>query len=538
LGVRIPQGAPSAGTFILRKSERILLAAAGAASVVLRLVALFRYRFDSDEQQHLHVAWGWTQGLVQYRDFFDNHAPLFHLLTAPILAMFGERPDILLWMRVPMLALFAFVVWATYALARRLYDARVAAWAAVLLSLFPPFFLKSLEYRTDNLWNAFWMAALVVLVLKPRTPRWMFLAGLLLGCAMSVSLKTTLLLLTLAGTGAIVRWVDKRRDPLPPLLPFFGGLAIVPAILVIVFAALGAWDRMVWCVFTFNKNIVLTRHNVWIGRALWPFAMAAFVYAMSRLRSKTEDSARFFFAVVIGVYVITLGAFWVLISPRDLLSLMPLAAIYAAAALVRARNPLQAFAIATVVLLLSLFHYANQFRNETDWHTTMMQQALRLTHPGEMLIDLKGETIFRRRPFYYVLENITRAQMAHGLIPDTLAADVIRTRTHVAQADGPMWPPEGRAFLSANFLDMGRLRASGQWLQPDGTFTIAVPGEYTIVSERGEARGTLDGTPFTSARELASGAHRYVGPPEKLAVVWAPAIRRGHSPFHLRDREF
>ncbi|MBV8515994.1 MAG: glycosyltransferase family 39 protein [Acidobacteria bacterium] len=522
----------------MSKAERILLAAAGAASVVLRLVALFRYRFDSDEQQHLHVAWGWTQGLVQYRDYFDNHAPLFHLLTAPILALFGERANILLWMRVPMLALFAFVVWATYALARRLYDARVAAWAAVLLSLFPPFFLKSLEYRTDNLWNAFWMAALVVLALKPWTPRWTFLAGLLLGCAMSVSLKTTLLLATLAGAAAIVRWIEKRGDALSPLLPLLGGLVLVPAILVVLFVALGAWDRLVWCVFTFNENIVLTRRSVWIGRVAWPFAMAALVYAAMRLRPKTHDSARFFFAVAIGVYVITLGGFWVLISPRDLLSLMPLAAIFVAAMLVRARNPLQAFAIAVVVLLLALVHYANQFRNDTRWHTTMMAQALRLTHPGELLLDLKGETIYRRRPFYYVLENITRAQMAHGLIPDTLAADVIRTRTHVAQADGPMWPPQGRAFLSANFLDMGRLRASGQWLRDDGTFTIAVPGEYTIVSERGEVRGTLDGTPFTGARTLASGAHRFAGPREKLAVVWAPAIQRGHSPFHLRDREF
>ncbi|HWS72879.1 MAG TPA: hypothetical protein VN605_12235, partial [Thermoanaerobaculia bacterium] len=69
------------------------LAALGAVSLVFRSLAFFRYRFDSDEPQHLHVAWGWTAGLVQYRDYFDNHAPLVHILTAPILRLVGERDD-------------------------------------------------------------------------------------------------------------------------------------------------------------------------------------------------------------------------------------------------------------------------------------------------------------------------------------------------------------------------------------------------------------------------------------------------------------
>ena len=33
--------------------------------------------WDSDEPQHLHVVWAWANGLLPYRDVFDNHAPLF-----------------------------------------------------------------------------------------------------------------------------------------------------------------------------------------------------------------------------------------------------------------------------------------------------------------------------------------------------------------------------------------------------------------------------------------------------------------------------
>lgn len=497
-----------------------------ALSLVLRAVAFFNYRFDADEQQHLHVTWGWTAGLVQYRDYFDNHAPLFHLLTAPILALLGERSDILHWMRIPMLVLFAVVLWATYVIGRTLYDARVGAWAAVVVSLFPPFFLKSLEFRTDNLWNALWMIALVLLVRR----RSMLLAGFVLGCALATSLKTSLLIVTLAAAALFafrLSWRDVAK--------FAAGFVIVPAILLIVFAALGAWDEMVYCTVTFSGNVVLTRKHVWVQRAIFPFTAAALMYAAWRFRR--PGNWRYFFAVAMGVFAVVLAGFWVLISPRDFLPLMPLGAIFAAAILTSARQPLRAFAATAAVFVAALWYYADRFQNRTAWHTTMMDQVLRLTRPGEFLIDHKGETIYRPRPHYFIFENITRAQIARGIIKDTVAEDVVRTRTYVAQADGAMWPPKARAFLSAHFVDLGRLRAAGQWVKEDGTFTIGVPGEYVVLDARGEARGMLDGTPYRGARQLAAGAHRFEGE-TGVVVVWAPAFRRGHSPFHLRDRDF
>jgi hypothetical protein len=530
----------------LPKSERILLWSTAAATLALRALAFFRYRFDTDEQQHLHVAWGWTAGLVQYRDFFDNHAPLFHLLMSPFLALLGERADILLWMRAPMLVLFAGMVWGTYVLARRLYDERVAAWAALLLALFPPFFLKSLEFRTDNLWTALWIAALVVLTSDALSPRRSFFFGLILGCAMATSLKTMLLVITLTGAWLVTRFF--ARPPTP--IPFSGpkgrnwlwaltGFAIVPSAIALFFAASGAWDSLVFCNFTFNGNLALTRKNLWIGRAIFPFTLATVLWTAWKYRARTGPW-RYFFAVSMGIYTVTLAGFWILISPRDFLALMPLAAIFAAAALTHTRNPVRALAAVVIVFGASLWYYADRFENHTRWHTTMMDQALRLTHPGENLIDLKGETIYRKRPFYYAFEAITRAQIAHGIIKDTVPEDVIRTRTYVAQADGPMWPPRARAFLSENFVNLGRLRAAGQWVHDDGSFTIAIPGRYIVLDERGEARGVLDGTMQNGARALPAGGHRFdrARAGESVCVVWAPAFERGFSPFHMRDIAF
>ncbi len=522
----------------MSKKERLLFAATVAVTLVLRALAFFRYRFDSDEQQHLHVVWGWTAGLVQYRDVFDNHAPLFHLLTAPLLALVGERRDVLLWMRLPMLVTFAVVIWGTYVLGRELYDERVGRWAALLLALFPPYFLKSVEFRPDNLWTALWIVALVLLV-KGRP---MFVVGLVFGAAFATSLKTSLLVVSLAVAIAMVVWfmraLPDRLTPPPPggVLRFLIGLSIVPAVLAIGLAAAGAWDALVYCNFTFNGAVYVTRRNAWVGRAIFPFAFAAVVIASWRWR-RVSNGWRYVLAVMTGVFTVTIAGFWVLISPRDFLALMPIGALFAAAFLVRVRRPVLTFAIILLAFTGALWKYADRFENRTEWHFTMLDQALRLTHPGESLMDVKGETIFRRRPSYHAFENIARAQIARGILRDTVPEDVVAKRTYVAQADGPMWPPRARAFLSANFLNMGRLRAAGQWIGEDGSFTIAIPGEYVIVVDRGEARGSLDGTAYAGARMLPAGKHRFVG--EKgAAVLWAPAFRRGHSPFHLRDLKF
>ena len=129
--------------------------------------------------------------------------------------------------------------------------------------------------------------------------------------------------------------------------------------------------------------------------------------------------------------------------------------------------------------------------------------------------------------------------MHRGLLRDTIAQSMIRTNCHVAQADGPFWPPRAKQFLIENFIDIGRLRVSGQWIREDGTFSIAIAGDYVILDRNGETIGALDGTPYAGARSLAMGAHRFDrARNERIAVLWAPAFARGYSPFRLRDREF
>jgi hypothetical protein len=526
----------------ISRSERLLAMGVAAVTLAMRAVAFFHYRFDSDEPQHLHIAWAWTTGLLQYRDVFDNHAPLFHMAMAPLLRALGERPDILLYMRAPMLVLWIVVSVATFAIARRLYDDRVAIWSVLLLNVLPPFFLKSIEFRTDNLWNAFWMTAVAVLVLSRRSAMAFFVAGLLLGGALGVSLKTTLLFITLAGAG-VVTYVMQRSKQRVHLFAFLAGVVIIPAVIAWYFVSRGAWSNFIECAFRFNELVAVTRSPlmVWTPRLLFVPLMIVVLRIAWRHRQATTD-ARFFFAVATAIFFITLCGFWILISPRDFLPFLPFASIFAVAALMRRPRFVTNIAVLIIVSLVGVGYYAQWLTNRTREFITMERQVLNLTRPGEPLMDYKGETIYRRRPYYYILEFITRNAIVHGLIADTVPEDLVRAGCHVAQADGPQWPDRARGFMAANFLNLGRLRASGQWIAPDGSFRIAIPGKYVIIGAGGSHRGLLDGTPYREARQLAAGVHTFKfaigGPDERLACLWAPAWWRGFSPFHLRDLDF
>jgi hypothetical protein len=532
------------------KVERMTLTALVTLSLALRAVAYFRYRFDSDEPQHLHVAWGWTAGLVQYRDYFDNHAPLFHMLSAPLLKALGERADILLYMRAPMLPLFAIVLGCTYAIARRFYSPRAALWSVVMLSLYPSFFLKSLEYRTDNLWNTVWMIALLVLTGGTATLARIFAVGVILGVAACVSLKTSFLVLSLALAAIGTRFAFGERFRAAELLgkagTFTAGFVIAPAAIAAWFAHLGALPNLIYCAFEFNKLIAQTTAHVVLLRISYPFALALVLWYGRQIASRSGNDAaartRFFLGMLLAMCAVTLAGLWVLISPRDLLPIMPLMAMMFCGWVVRVatdrRTVAAAFATAAVFFVAVIAYDTGWFENGTAEQITLMDQALHLTKPDEPLMDLKGETVYRRRPYYYVLEKITRDAIRAGLLPDRLAEAVVSARCYVVQADGPFFPARSRMFLSAHFMAVGRLRAAGQWVKADGTFTVAVPGDYVLLDKTGETEGMLDGSAYSGRRRLAAGPHHFVrSKPGRVALLWAPAFERGFSPFHLKDRD-
>src|SRR5512140_3459942 len=119
------------------RHERRIATLLVLSAVALHALFAFRLRVDSDEPQHLHVVWAWTQGLLPYYDVFDNHTPVFQALYAPLFHLLGVRADILLPMRAAELPIFALTIFCVWKIARALYSPRTALWTAVLATLWP-----------------------------------------------------------------------------------------------------------------------------------------------------------------------------------------------------------------------------------------------------------------------------------------------------------------------------------------------------------------------------------------------------------------
>src|SRR5437867_2910430 len=249
---------PRAGAPARRRADRLPVMGLLSACALLRLVMTFHHRVNTDEPQHLHVAWAWTQGLLVYRDVFDNHAPLFSLLLAPLLARVGERPDVVTIMRLAMIPLVVVALWSTWLLARRLHGAAAAWWAVVLAAAWPDFAIGSVEYRADQLWVALWTGALAVGFGGSLTRGRAFAAGLLIGAAFGASMKTSLLLAAVAAAALAALALPAGTPggagsgarPRPGALAASAGLGllgvtVVPAAIVAFWAARGGLESLI-----------------------------------------------------------------------------------------------------------------------------------------------------------------------------------------------------------------------------------------------------------------------------------------------------
>ena len=95
-------------------------------------------------------------------------------------------------------------------------------------------------------------------------------------------------------------------------------------------------------------------------------------------------------------------------------------------------------------------------------------------------------------------------------------------------------------FLQDNFLLIGHVRVAGRILipaasqgDPSGSFDIAIPATYALVSDGGDVDGTLDEKPYAGPRRLETGRHTFKVSfrGSRLAVIWSQAAERGFSPF-------
>ena len=542
-----------AGGFSFGERRRwLVFAALLAALIALRVYCAFTLFMNSDEPQHLHIVWAWTQGLVPYRDVFDNHAPLFQLLCAPLLAWLGERADIVALMRLAMIPLYVGGLWLTWYIGKVLWSSRVGAAAALLAAFSPIFFIVSVQFRPDDLWMLLWLAAVAAGISPKFAQLRAVVVGLLVGAAFAVSLKSVLLVVAAAIAAVALAAMQGRLRPLVSkrvTMQLGGGVLaalVVPALFAGYFAGVGAWHQAVYCVFSHNMVPDLGRRNLVDARILLPLLgyplVVGFVW-WTRKRDAGEDrwTPRAWLLLSSTSYLLILYGFWPLITHQDLLPAIPLLAVCAAAAIVPANEggatrPRIALALAFAgINVVNMATAAVPTRDMLAPEQNELARVLMLTRAGDPVMDAKGEAIFRRRPVYWAMEDVTEARMRDGLIVDDIAERLAATATPIVIVE--RLSAFDQSFVRDNYLPVephdGLIRVAGQSLGHARTgaavpFDVRVPLEYAIVAPGGPASGVLDGAELNGGRMLAAGRHVFVPSADgELALVWAPALQRG-----------
>lgn len=528
----------------------------------LRIFYTSHFRIDSDEPQHLHVVWGWLNGLLPYRDVFDNHTPLFQFLCAPLLWLTGDRADGLIWMRFAMLPFQGVVLWCVYRLGATLFSQRAGLWAALLTGYHHRFLLISTEFRPDDLWAALWMLALCVLLTGPLTVRRVFWCGVLLGTAFAVSLKTSLLLISLVtalSVGLLARLLAKQPVPWKWIARRLGaalaGMIILPLLVCAGIAALGIWKEFYYCTITHNIMPGLGRWGEppridrWSFLAFLALAVPLACWMVRAQPDRNLGLRRSIMLIAAGSIVTLLYSYWPLIERETLLPFIPSVMVIAGALLVwpaeflsncRKRSMLlfsllPFAAVAWLVVLMLLRSPPNQ--NKVAVFIEQIALILHLTDKDDLIMDGKGESIYRHRPFYFALEPLTQNRMSAGMISDDIPQQMIRTRTCVATLN--QLRGADIVFVRDNYLHVSsRILVAGHRFKhnPDDApleFNNLIAARYTLISKTGPVTALLDGQPFTGPLFLGAGPHSIQikntkGP---VALVWAQAVERGYSPF-------
>ena len=549
---------PAAQGEPIPRAERWIVALLLLAACVLKCVNIFHFRYDSDEPQHLHTTWGWTQGLLQYRDFFDNHTPLFHCLFSPLVAALGERPDILLWMRFAMVPFWFVALWAVWRIGSQVFSRRAGLWAAVFISLLCWWFYCALEYRTDNLWAPLWLCALALFVTGELTLKRAFAGGVLLGLCCCTSMKTSVLLVVTAMAAVFASQICARRfSPaalarlFKPALAILAGLVLAPAAVCAFFASQGCWKEFYYCVILHNTMIHVDANvHHFYQRLTFPIALPFLLYGASLVARHAPNPQlafrRSFLFLFATLYYVSLESFWALLTRQDYLPFYPVVAILLAplviwlvqkAGLNAQRNAiLTTLALGEIALLLiGRPPWIDNTRDQQE----ILREVIQLTRPGEWVMDFKGESVFRRRAFYYVLEPLAIRRIKLKLIEDTIPRDVVEKEVHVVVNRDRWYQKPTRRFLTENYLNIGQVRVAGRVLSVGETapgttlsFPVVIPASYVLWADGKPVAGVLDGLPYTGARDLSPGPHTFrpEGACRRLALVWDRAIAAGYKP--------
>lgn len=563
------------------RGDRILVLALGAALAWFAFqaawLALGKY-FSIDEFQYAHAAWLVGRGAVPYRDFFEVHFPLVYQALAPVFALLGDDPRLIVLLRAGMLGFLALACLGAAATNRD--RGRIAMLLAPLFLLaLPAFVTLATEIRPDAAAFALFVTALGVLRVERLGDRGSaFASGLLAVGSVWGSQKAALygavfpaaLVLDLASR--VRRGAIRPRPLLRSPIAFAAGGAAGAAAIAVYLTATGSWSA--WWAWCFAWAAEHQRHYPGFGfrryldpillDSIWLFALGALGLAgtLRQLWSRGRDARHDPDLLVVAALGTTFASFALQRAPYpySLLPFLGVAAILAgrgAAILLHAASPLLRAGAAVLLLAVLATQSATLLTFVSASNRGQLATLARigeLTSAQDAAYDNSGGYVSRPHAYrYFYTDSYLREALAETLAREVPAAILESGAVaHLIDLRFDTLPDSLRDFLRAHFQPLdGDLALWGQRYRvpADGALDagfLAVRDDRYFVSpadalDRGEL--TIDGE---AVREpvfaLGKGAHAiaYRGAPGDIEILWLPrngerwTPRRGLPPAFSR----
>lgn len=462
-------------------------------SLVLRVAFAVRRRFDADELEHLHVAWCWTRDLLPFRDFFEVHPPLFHILLAPLVALLGpevgypEARATLIAARLVMILAWAGILALVVRIGTRLADRPAGLLAGAFASVHLLFLHRSLEVRPDPLASLLVLGCVALLLpaagsTAPPTRRRFAAAGALFGLAFCATQKVAFLLpgllLALGLYPFLEATRDRRAEAENRVLYCLAGMAAPLALLAAYFQARGGLVpllehvfllplRWPWEFSPLGDLVTSLKQNpelALFGIAGWGYLVHLAVRARDR-RFERALVAAVLLSAAVGLFVISI--------PYKQYYLLGLPLMFVAAGVLASRllcsirpgsSPWGAWAAALLVLAVGLTPLVRTAPRLGDTHAEQLS-AIRFvaerSGPEETFLDgWTGYALFRPHAFFQwkfhgenraLLDRSDRDRIARDLASDSASPDWVILDRHL---DGIS--PEISALLRSRYESVGR----------------------------------------------------------------------------------
>jgi hypothetical protein len=225
-------------------------------------------------------------------------------------------------------------------------------------------------------------------------------------------------------------------------------------------------------------------------------AIVAGVLAWRSIRRSADPALtarRWFVAESCGLFAIFLYAAWPLLTSQDYLPVLPLFVPWLGGLLLRAFERLRiqptAAWIGYALLAAVMLTLRAPWRDRLQEYRDQLATVLAITTPADVVMDAKGESIYRRRAYHPVLEMVTQERLRRGLLADTIVADIHSAEVHVMHPE--RMPDADLQALRADFIPY----ANGEWVaghelgeQTAGRLRVAamIPGCYRWLRLDGE----------------------------------------------------